>query len=150
MSRKTPSSDKDSSVFQEIRNEFSGTFSREEARVSTLLNSYPREIFIAMVVLMVLSSLLAFVLIPVKNDPAHPEGFFHDAAKEIGKEVSGEISTLLDLGERVKRISLLKAEVESILQLEELNHVDSVFLEQAIQELEFFNNQNKKKDEDRF
>lgn len=143
MSRKTPSSDKNTSFLKEIRNEFSGTFSKEEARVSTLLNSYPREILIAMVVLMVLSSLVTFVLNPLKNDRAHPEEFFNDAAKEIGQEVSGEISTLLDLGVRVKRISLLKAEVERIIQLEELSQGDSVFLEKAIQELEFFNNQNK-------
>ncbi|ERM83043.1 hypothetical protein P872_06100 [Rhodonellum psychrophilum GCM71 = DSM 17998] len=148
MFRKIRSSEKNTSVFREIRQEFLGTFSKEEQRANHFLNSYPKQIFIVMVVLIIISSILTFVFPPTEKKPTYPEELFFDSAKDIRDGVSGEISTILDLGDRVKRIRILKTEVERIIQLEEINQADSMFLENAIRELEYFNNQNKKNNED--
>lgn len=147
MYRKTPSSEKNASLLQEIRQEFLGTFSKEEERATTFMTRYPKQIFIGMVILIILSSILAFVYTPLTYDKEFPEELSFGSANEIKENVSGEISTILDLSDRVKRISLLKAEVERIIQLDVISYKDSVFLENAIQELEYFNNHKKKDNE---
>lgn len=147
MFRKTHSN-KETSVLAEIKKEFSGTFSKGESRALGFLKSYPRPIFIAMVVMIISSSIIAFVFAPFQSTQNKPEGFFYEGANEIKSGVSGEISTILNLGEKVKRISLLKSEVERIIQQEHLSDGDSIFLENAILELEYFNNQNTKNYED--
>jgi hypothetical protein len=147
MYRKTHSSDKDRSVLKEIKKEFSGTFSKGEERAVHLLSSYPKQIFISMVVVIIISSILAFVFTPLKT-PMDSEGFFYEDAEEIKSGVSGEISTILDLSDRAKRLSILKSDIERVIKQKEITEEDSIFLENAIHELEYFNNQNKSNHED--
>lgn len=101
-----------------------------------------------MVILIVLSSILAFVYRPFEE--RQKPDFMRESVNEISGTVTNEINTILDLGDRVKRISLLKSEVERIILQENISAEDIMFLEMAILELEYFNNQNKKSNEDRF
>src|SRR5690554_5696164 len=132
MSRKTHSNDTEKSVLQEIKKEFSGTFSRGEGKAVSFLNTYPKLIFISMVVMIIISSIIAFVFIPFKSAPEQPESFFYEDVKEIKNGVSGEISTILNLGDRVKTMSILKSEIERVIQQEQISEEDSIFLENAI------------------
>lgn len=148
MFRKIHSNGEERSVFQEIKKEFSGTFSKGESKAVSFLNSYPKMIFISMVVMIITSSIITFVFVPFKTAPEHPEKFFYEDVKDIKNDVSGEISTLLNLGDRVRRISFLKSEIERIIRQEQITEEDSIFLENAIGELEYFNNQTKNNHED--
>ncbi len=143
MFRKTHFKDEERSVFQEIKKEFSGTFSRGEDRAVNFLNSYPKLIFISMVVVIIVSSIISFLFNPFESAPEQPKSFFYEDVRGIKNEVSGEVSTLLSLTDRISRMSLLRSEIERIIQQEQITAEDSVFLENAIQELEYFNNQNK-------
>lgn len=147
MFRKTHSN-QDRSVLKEIKKEFSGTFSKGEGKALAFLKTYPSSIFISMVMMIICSSIIAFVFTPLQQAPGKPEGFFYEDAQEIKSSVSGEISTILNLSERMKRISILKSEVERVIQQEHLSEEDSIFLENAILELEYFNNKNAKNYED--
>lgn len=147
MSRKIHSSN-ERSVLKEIQKEFSVTFTKREGRALRFLRSYPKSIFISMVVMIICSSIIAFVFAPFESTPEKLEIFFYEDAKEIKNGVSGEISTILNLSERVKRISILKSEVERVIQQKKISEEDSIFLENAIRELEYFNNQNTKNHED--
>lgn len=143
MFRKTHSDREGQSVFQEIKKEFSGTFSKGETRAVTLLNSYPKGIFISMVVIIIISSIISFVFNPFESAPEQPKSFFYEDVRGIKDEVSGEVSTLLNLTDRISKMSILRSEIERIIQQDQITAEDSVFLENAIQELEYFNNQNK-------
>lgn len=143
MFRKTHFKDEGQSVFQEIKKEFSGTFSKGETRAVTLLNSYPKGIFISMVVIIIISSIISFVFNPFESGLDQPGSFFYEDVKDVKNEVSGEVSTLLNFTDRISRMSLLRSEIERIIQQQQITAEDSVFLENAIQELEYFNNQNK-------
>lgn len=148
MNRKTPFNDKERSVLKEIKKEFSGTFSKGEETAVHLLSSYPKQIFISMVVIIIISSILAFVFTPLKTHPMNSEGLFYEDADEIKSGVFGEISTILDLSDRAKRLSILKSDIERVIKQKEITEEDSIFLENAIHELEYFNNQNKSNHED--
>lgn len=76
------------------------------------------------------------------------EGLFFEDAEEIKSGVSGEISTILYLSDRAKRLSILKSDIERVIKQKEITEEDSIFLENAIHELEYFNNQNKSNHED--
>ena len=143
MFRKTHFKDEERSVFQEIKKEFSGTFSKGENRALTILNSYPKLIFISMVVVIIISSIVSFVFNPFESGPDQPGSFFYEDVKDVKNEVSGEVSTLLNFTDRISRMSILRSEIERIIQQEQITAEDSVFLENAIQELEYFNNQKK-------
>lgn len=148
MYRKIHSNDKERSVLKEIKKEFSGTFSKGEETAVHFLSSYPKQIFISMVVVIIISSILAFVFTPLKTNPINPEGLFYEDAEVIKNGVSGEISTILDLSDRAKRLSILKSDIERVIKQKEITEEDSIFLENAIHELEYFNNQNKSNHED--
>ena len=148
MSRKTHSDEEGTSFIRELRKEFSGTLNKGEDSAIFLMNRYPKQIFIGMVILIVLSSILAFVYRPFEG--RQKPDFMRESVNEISGTVTNEINTILDLGDRVKRISLLKLEVERIILQDNISEEDSMFLEMAILELEYFNNQNKKSNEDRF
>jgi len=143
MFRKTHFKDEGRSVVHEIKKEFSGTFSKAETRAVNLLNSYPIGIFISMVVVIIVSSIVSFVFNPFESGPEQPGSFFYEDVKDVKNEVSGEVSTLLNFSDRISRMSLLRSEIERIIQQQQITAEDSVFLENAIQELEYFNNQNK-------
>jgi hypothetical protein len=141
MFQKTPFKEQKASVFQEFKKEFSHTFFKGEEFFSGFFQKYPKQIFIGMVVLMIFSSIIALLFTPANMDSDMSRKIFLNNANEVSQDVSGEISTILDLNHRLKRISQLKAEIERIISLEFISSQDSIFLEKAIEELEFFNNQ---------
>src|SRR5690554_2831969 len=115
-----------------------------ENKRDTIVRKFPKQIFITMVVLIILS-ILAFVFIPADKETRGMSTLLYDEAKNA---VSGELSLLFDLGTRAKRLAALQAEVERILLKDTINREDSIFLEDAMHELEYFNNPNQENHED--
>jgi hypothetical protein len=139
MLRKTPSELKGRNVFKEIKNEFSPHFEQGEKRIKGFFDQHPRPIFIGMVVLIIGSFIISFFLIPEKSES--PRALFNDTAKGIPTGVYNEFSAIKDLTERASRMNQLRSEIEILISKDTLKKDDSVLLEKAITELEFFNNQ---------
>src|SRR5690554_1539190 len=97
-----------------------------------------------MVVLLV-SSILAFVFIPVDKEIKEMSELSYENAKST---VSEEVSTLLDLGVRARRMAVLKSQMERILLKDTIDKKDSIFLEEAMQELGYFNKPKQENHED--
>jgi len=110
----------------------------------TIIRKFPKQIFIAMVVL-ILSSIVAFVFIPADKETRSMSQLLYDEAKG---NISGELSLLFDLGTRAKRLAALQGEVERILLQDTINKEDSIFLEDAMHELGYFKNPTQKSHED--
>lgn len=144
MSQKTPFSKEDTQATKELGQKWQDSISDEGKKVETGLNRFPKQIFILMVLLIV-SSILAFVFIPVDQEIKDMSELSYENVKST---VSEEVSTLLDLGVRAKRMAVLKSEMERILLKDTIDKEDSIFLEEAMQELGYFNNQKPQTHED--
>ncbi|SHN23201.1 hypothetical protein SAMN04488057_11273 [Cyclobacterium lianum] len=147
MFRKIPSSDKRTSGA--LRNELGNLPIKGKKRWVYLLKTYPRQCFAGMLISLMLSALLAFV-IPIRhrteqtNDPQQ----LMDEIKNLGSGMTDEVRSLFKIQDELKKMAELKKEVESIMAKEYLDARDSLFLENALRQLENYNHLNPADDED--
>src|SRR5690554_3002023 len=138
MSQKTPSEN-----LKESQGEFSGLFQK----AGYLIKEYPKLVFLSMVLLIILSGLASF-LHPLKNQFDQPKHDLEERFQEGAGTTSTELGLLLDLGGRAKRLYALQGKIERLLSKDTLSQEDSLFLEKALEELEYFENHKPKADED--
>ena len=145
MSQKTPSENlKD---LEESQGEFSGLFQKAGKRAGYLIKEYPKLVFVSMVLLIILSG-LASLLRPLDNQFDQSSEDLEERFQEGAGTTSTELGLLLDLGGRAKRLYVLQGEIERLLSKDTLSQEDSLFLEKALEELEYFENHKPKADED--
>ena len=144
MLQKTPFSKKDTQASKEPGQKSDESISDECKTEDDVFTRFPKQTFILMVVLLV-SSILAFVFIPVDKEIKEMSELSYENAKST---VSEEVSTLLDLGVRARRMAVLKSQMERILLKDTIDKKDSIFLEEAMQELGYFNKPKQEKHED--
>lgn len=141
MSQKTPSENlKDLKKSQE---EFSSLFQK----AGYLIKEYPKLVFVSMVLLIILSGLGSFLRPLDKQFDQSPEDL-EERFQEGTGTTSTELGLLLDLGGRAKRLHAFQGEIERLLSKDTLSQEDSLFLEKALEELEYFENHKPKADED--
>ena len=146
MFRKTPSKNK--TLFTEIRKEFSTLHERGRKRIGKILIKYPKQCFSGMVASLIVSALLAFIILPFEGSQQLGADQLMEEAKVLGSGVADEVSALFQIGNEAKRIGQLKREVERIIAQEKIDLQDSIFLENAISELEKYQKLNSKDHED--
>lgn len=144
MSQKTPFDINSHQINKDEEMKPFGSVSDGADKENTILRKFPKQIFITMVVL-IISSILAFILIPSDKESRGMSQLLSGEAKDA---VSGELSLLFDLGNRAKRLAALQGEVERILLQDTINKEDSIFLEDAMHELGYFKNPKQKSHED--
>lgn len=144
MSQKTPFNIDSHQINKDEEMKPFGRVSDGNNKQETIVSKFPKQIFIAMVVLIILS-ILAFVLIPIDKETRSISALLSGDAKDA---VSGEISLLFNLGTRAKRLAALQGEVERILLQDTINKKDSIFLEDAMHELGYFKTPKQKDHED--
>ncbi len=125
----------------------SALISSREKRAALFLNRYPGQIFVSMVITLILSGILVFFTGSFEKENQRVDRFFVEEAKTLAKGASGEVSALLELGQRVGRMNHLKTEVERIIR-QKISGEDSIFLEKAITELENYKHLNQDNHED--
>ena len=116
-------------VAKELRKEFSKYFDSAEENGRGFLMAYPKQIFIAMLVLMVLSAIICFLILNTKQQKK-PD--FINQVANVTTSVTGGIGEVFELKDKVNDIYKLKKQVEHILMKDKLTEADSVFLEKAI------------------
>lgn len=134
MSQKTPFDIDSHQINKDEELKPFGSVLNGENKRETIFRKFPKQIFIAMVVLIILS-ILAFVLIPIEKETRSMSALLYSEARSA---VSGELSLLFDLGTRAKRLAALQTEVERIILLDTIKKEDSIFLEDAMHELGYF------------
>lgn len=145
MSQKTPSDNlKD---LKESQEEFSALFQKAGNKAGYLIKEYPKLVFVSMVLLIILSG-LASLLQPLDNQFDQSPEDLEESIHEGSGTTSNELELLLDLGGRAKRLYALQGEIERLLSKDTLGQEDSLFLEKALEELEYFENHKPKADED--
>src|SRR5690554_847659 len=141
MSQKTPSENlKD---LKDRKGEFSGLFQK----AGYLIKEYPKLVFVSMVLLIILSGLASLLRPLDKQFDQSPEDLEERFQGGAGT-TSTELGLLLDLGGRAKQLYALQREIDRLLSKDTLNQEDSLFLEKAFEELEYFENHKPQADED--
>jgi len=145
MSQKTPS--ENLKALKESQGEFSGLFQKAGRKAGYLIKEYPKLVFLSMVLLIILSGVASF-LRPFESQFDQSSKDLEERFQEGAGTTSTELGLLLDLGGRAKRLYVLQGEIERLLCKETLSLEDSLFLEKALEELEYFENHKPKADED--
>ena len=138
MFRKTPSKDRETTIFQELKNELYPHLAGVNGHLKGLMDRYAKFIFCVMLLLIVASFILTFFVL--KPDSENQTNNFKKELKAIPGELSGEFSALQDLTLRAAKMTELKAEIERIIAQDSISKTDSAYLEKAIEQLQYFNN----------
>src|SRR5690606_30292536 len=144
MSQKTPFNIDSHQINKDEELKPFGSVLNGENKQEAVVRKFPKQLFIAMVVLIILS-ILAFVLIPIEKETRSMSTLLSEEAKDT---VSEELTLLFGLGSRAKRLAALQGEVERILLQDTINKEDSIFLEDAMHELGYFKTPKRKYHED--
>ncbi len=122
-------------VTSEIRKEFGHYFDKAEGKVKGFLLGYPKQIFIAMLVMIIISAIICFLILNPERQKKKTIDFFNQTTSMTGNVTDG-MGEIVELGARVNDIYKLKRQVEQIISKDRLTKADSVFLEKAILILE--------------
>ena len=141
MFRKIPSKERETTLFQEMKNELSPHLESVDSKMKSFLDRHAKIIFCSMILLIVASFILTFyVLKPESGTQAES---FKKELKTLPDGMAGEFSALQDLTIRATRMTDLKAEIERIISQDSISKSDSIYLEKAIEQLQYFHNQAK-------
>ncbi|WP_163380182.1 hypothetical protein [Cyclobacterium sp. SYSU L10401] len=147
MFRKTPSSDKRPSGV--LRNELGNLPIKAKNRLVLLLKTYPRQCFAGMLISLMLSAMLAFVIpVNLRTEQTNNPRQLMNEIRNLGSGMTDEVRSLFKIQDKLKRMAKLKKDVESIVDKDPLDAGDSLFLENALRQLENYNHLNPADDED--
>ena len=138
MFRKTPSKDRDTTLFQEIKHELYPHLEGVNGQLKGLMDRHAKIIFCGMLLLIVASFIMTFFVL--KPDSENQADKFKKELKSIPGELSNEFSAFQDLTLRAAKMAELKSEIERIIAQDSITKIDSVHLEKAIEQLQYFNN----------
>ncbi|MDP3200830.1 MULTISPECIES: hypothetical protein [Algoriphagus] len=138
MFRKTPSKDRETTIFQELKNELFPHMAGVNGHLKGLMDRHAKIIFCVMLLLIVASFILTFFVL--NPNPENQAEHIKKELKAIPGELSGEFSALQDLTLRAAKMAELKSEIERIIDKDSISKSDSAYLEKAIEKLQYFNN----------
>jgi hypothetical protein len=131
-------------IYREIKKEFSVYFARADAALSSFLARYPKPVFVAMTVLIVVSMVLSFTIFR-KTAPGtngNPKSIMPVGASAPGglTPAGSRLDQILQTTSDLKETLALKTEVETLLAKKTLTKADSLVLEKALDRLGQFHN----------
>jgi preprotein translocase subunit YajC len=144
MFRKTHSRERNTTVFQELKKEFSPYAEAIDTKAKVFIDRHAKIIFCVMLLFIVASFILTFFVLSPKSENQAEN--FKKELNSIPGGLSAEISALQDLTIRAAEIAGLKAEIERIISQDSISKTDSAYLEKAIEQLQYFNNQSSEKE----
>jgi hypothetical protein len=117
-------------LYLELRKEFGGHFSRMHVLWKNVSARYPRQIFIVMLVSILLSSILAFTVMRVKEAGQLP------SISSTGADVTQGFGGILDAGHALKKVLDLQNQINTVLHKDSLTAADSLLVKNALRQLE--------------
>lgn len=143
MFQKTPSNNP-----SKIKKDIGALNEKARKSLGLLMVRYPRQSFGVMVATLILSAFLAFYIPPFTQQNLQEEIRLLDEVNHLGSGMADEVSALFKIGNGAKKMGLLKEEVERIIAKEKISLEDSIFLENAILQLQQLHESNPGNHED--
>lgn len=121
--------DSKDTLWSELRKEFAGYISRADERFRHLCLTYPRQVYTAMVLLLIISIVLSFwILRQRKSLPV-----LLSIQKDVhAKPASDGFVQISQKAAALQETALIKAQIEKLIAKDSLDHRDSVMLTKAI------------------
>ena len=135
----------DTTLFREMKYELAPHLESLAGKVRSAMERHVKIIFSAMILLIATSFILTFFVL--KADPDGRDGNFKKELKAVPEGISGEFSALQDLTLRAVKMTELKAEIERIISQDSISKPDSIYLEKAIEQLQYFHHQSKQNED---
>lgn len=123
------------SFFTELGKEFAVYFLRIAELLGAFLKKYPRQVYIAMLICIILSAALAFTVMRIDSNQGASIVPVGRAA--LKKETSG----LFTSSSLLKEVLELQSRINQTLQKDSLSATDSVLVKEAFKRLETINHQ---------
>lgn len=117
-------------LYLELRKEFGTYFSRLHAFWKNISIRYPRQIFIVMLASILLSGVLAFTVMRVKETGPLP------SVSGSGASVTQGFGQILESGQALKKVLDLQNQINTVLHKDSLTAADSLLVKNAIRQLE--------------
>lgn len=131
--------DPEKTIWEEINNEFHPYFSKANQGMAFVLKKYPKQIYVAMLILICISAVLAATVL--RPEPVNLSMYPNISKPTIDKQQSSPSNGFLDNLDLLQQTLKLEGEVKEILDKPTLSLEDSLVLENKIKELEAINSQ---------
>ncbi|WP_158856366.1 hypothetical protein [Lunatibacter salilacus] len=132
----------------EIKKDIGTLYQKVRKSLNLMMVRYPRQSFGIMVATLILSALLALYIPPFTQPKLQEDIRLLDEVNNLGSGMADEVSALYKIGRGAKKVGQLKEEVERIIAKEKISLEDSIFLENAILQLQQFHESNPGNHED--
>lgn len=123
-------------LFYELRKEFGGYFVRLAALGNAIGSRYPRQIFAVMLACILFSGVLAFTVMRVKEPKSLP------TLSSSGTNVAQGFGQIMGAGQALQKVLDLQNQINMVLHKQKLTAADSLFIKNAIRQLEIIHNQH--------
>lgn len=117
-------------LFQELKKEFGAYFLSLGTSWKGISARYPRQIFILMLASILLSGVLAFTVMRVKNTGPLP------SLSGSGADLTQGFGQIAGAGQALKKVLDLQNQINTVLHKDSLTAADSLLLKNAIRQLE--------------
>ncbi|TKC08024.1 hypothetical protein FA048_12740 [Pedobacter polaris] len=136
-------------IYSELKKEYSIYFEKSGALFQGFSEKYPKQIYIGMVGLIIVSLILSFTVFSVDNKSVVQKekiSIQQKAKTEVVTPVSDGFNNIVETSSKLRETIKLKNEIETIIAKKALTNEDSLFLQNALNRLQEINKPlNKKK-----
>ncbi|KAA8476844.1 hypothetical protein BDE36_1306 [Arcticibacter tournemirensis] len=122
-------------LYQELSKEFGAYFSRMSTYWKRISARYPRQIFILMLASILLSGVLAFTVMRVKDTGPLP------TLSGPGADVTQGFGQIIGAGQALKKVLDLQNQINIVLHKDSLTAADSLLVKNAIRQLEIIHHE---------
>lgn len=123
--------DPEKTIWSELNNEFAPYISKANTGFSTIISAYPKQIFVGMMLLIIVSAVLSFTVFRNTDDP-------------LAVKVSGQVritpqvpqANMLQMIDLMEETLLIQKQLDSIAAKEVLSATDSLTITNGIKRLD--------------
>lgn len=123
--------DPEKTIWSELNNEFAPYISKANTGFSTIISAYPKQIFVGMMLLIIVSAVLSFTVFRNTDDP-------------LAVKVSGQVriipqvpqANMLQMIDLMEETLLIQKQLDSIAAKEVLSAADSLTITNGIKRLD--------------
>jgi aspartokinase len=124
-------------VFAELYQQFRPYLMLLRRRMMRLLKTYPKQVFVTMVITLIFSVLYSFGVLRRLAEKEVKVGSMEVSAKneKPAPTIEDGLSKISSTGNKLRKTIWIRKQVDSVLARERLDHRDTLFLESKLEEL---------------
>ncbi|RZJ23696.1 MAG: hypothetical protein EON51_02110 [Acinetobacter sp.] len=129
-------------IYSEIKKEYFVYFEKGGVFFLNVFAKYPKQIYVAMVALIIISLLLSFTIAGIEQQPIYDpkkNSVQEDARRDIANPINDGFVNIVETTSRLRETVKLKNEIEVMISKKVLTKSDSLCLKYALDRLQIIN-----------